>query len=181
MSGSLITYFDACSLAYQAEARFAGCVSMAADVGPMVDGLMSDGGRTSYTSDLAIHEFRSTLAKLVRSTEPHLKNLDAAWMWDSVTELMRRVRAGELTVVNTEPGVYPHASTLVDMAARDGLAFGLWDTVHLLNAVALSVEHKSVVDLVTADQGFKKFVDYRPHFSKAVNVLTLKDPSPGSR
>lgn len=181
MSTPKPTYYDACSLAYQAEGRPAGCVTMAADVGPMVDAMMADPNRVNYTSDLAIHEFRSTIAKLGRNPSQTTKHLDAAWMQASVTDLMERILSQQMTVMNTEPAAYPQASALVDMAARDGRAFGLWDTVHILNATALSVEIGECVDLVTADTGFERFLEYRPHFASAVSVVTLRDPHPESR
>ena len=128
------TYYDACSLAYQAENRAPGCTTMAAHVGPQVDALMADPLRSHYVSELGVLEFRNTLAKLCRSTTPESAALGTDWMSAAVTELMGRIARSEISVVRTEPRMYLHATSLVDLAARAGIAFGTWDTVHVLDA-----------------------------------------------
>jgi len=154
---------------------------MAAHVGPQVDALMADPLRSHYVSELGVLEFRNTLAKLCRSTTPESAALGTDWMSAAVTELMGRIARSEISVVRTEPRMYLHATSLVDLAARAGIAFGTWDTVHVLDAALLSRELGQPVELVTADKAFTKFTTHFVHFARFVQVVTLEDAGGASR
>ena len=175
-SARVLTYFDANVLVYRAQATVSSCPGMPSRVGPQVEALITDEGRQALTSDLGVLEFRNTLAKCCRNTQPTMRSFNAEWMSDAVTGLMVLIKDGTLEVLTTRPQASQQASALVDLAARNhGRAFGTWDTIHVITAAATARERGASVEIVTADKGFAKFFDMYPQFGKSVNVLQLED------
>lgn len=150
-------------------------------VGPLIEAYLLDTSRKAVVSDLGMLEFQNTLAKLVRNADPGHSGFDLEWLQAATTDVMDRIANDEVEVVVTPAKSYERAGALVTLATREhGRAFGSWDTIHILTAAEIGFERKTVVDLVTSDQGLAGFVDLYPQFGKYVNVIQVDDPGVAS-
>ena len=92
----------------------------------------------------------------------------------SFTNLMELVAEGEVEVVPVPPKAADRAMTLVTIATRDhNIAFRVGDVLHLLMAAARATRTGSVVDLITTDTDFERFISHFRDFRSHVNPVNL--------
>ena len=104
----------------------------------------------------------------------HIRDYDEDWAQRSFTNLMELVAEGEVEVVPVPPKAADRAMTLVTIATRDhNIAFRVGDALHLLTAAAWATRTGSVVDLITTDTDFERFISHFRDFRSHVNPVNL--------
>lgn len=158
----------------RAESKIANPTARNQTLGDIVEQIILDAGRQVIVSRIGIMEYRNNVAKDWRDTQN--PQFDKAWAQESIRDVMALVARHTILVADDPPRATQKACALVDLATREhGIAFKVWDAVHLFTALAVGHETGKPVEFVTTDKDFDRFVRVYPHFGRVVTVRNI-DP-----
>lgn len=173
MPDPVLCYFDTSAFMRWVEREVPTPSALNTTAGQEVADILSGSSRVGV-SELTLIEFRASVGKNVRRTEPENAQFTAEWATDARGMLMAQLAVDRIEIVPTPPRAAEHAMTLVDMAQDEfGHGLGAWDAIHLITACAWGVSEDSRVNLRTSDDDYDKFIALYPHFSKFVDVTDL--------
>jgi hypothetical protein len=169
-------YIDTCVIGCHAEGRASGAPAREVAIRSRLEAILASGIKLAV-SELGLIEYHDMLMKKVRDT--HTPIWDETWGLESLAATMALIRSGALTVISAPSNAPEQAIQLMVYATRKyGLAFKLWDAMHLVIATNWAYELGHPVELLTADHGFAKFVDTVPAFKQLVTLVDLNPPEP---
>ncbi len=168
------TYLDTCCLIRRAELSGPAPTVRTQHAGPPVVALLRQATASIATSQIGLAEFHDVVTTMWRNVNPPDDVYNETWCDNAIAETLRDVEARRLGILPLPPKVFEKAMTLVTMSTRQhGRKFRVWDAIHLITAVAWSVDQQTKVELWTTDGDFDGFVGVYPYFANHVKIVHL--------
>lgn len=170
-------YLDTSALVRRAELAAQAPTPRSLHAGRPVATLLAGTAHEVATSEVGRMEFHDVVTTMWRDSTPTGIQYDAQW-WERVTqEISNEISSGRLSIRNSPPRAFQRAMSNVTMATRQhNKKFRVWDAVHLITALAWSVDVGETVELWTTDGDFDGFMGLYPYFSKNLIIRNLDKP-----
>jgi hypothetical protein len=124
-------------------------------------------------SEHTLLEFSGVLTQRVGMGE--FPDCTEDWYERSFGAVMGAIANGDIEIVPVPPKAAEHAIVLRRIATRDyGIAFRVWDALHLITATGWADALQLSVELWTADSDFRRFLDHFSYFEAYVTLLLLR-------
>lgn len=168
------TYLDTCCFVRRAELSGPLPTARTQHAAPPVVALLEQAAAPIATSQVGLAEFHDVVTAMWRNTNPPDDVYTEIWCDHAMAETLADVETGRLSILPLPPKVFEKAMTLVTMSTREhGRKFRVWDAIHLITAVAWSVDLQTKVELWTTDGDFDGFVSVYPSYANHVQIVHL--------
>lgn len=120
-------------------------------------------------SEITISEYQSNLFDWVRDDSK--PDFDLGKADDCSNQLMRWIDEGRIEVLGQPPKLIEKALAYVRTAAAEkACSFRAWDAVHLFQACDWAKTIGAVVNIITNDRAFYRYINAFPEFSAHVRL-----------
>ena len=162
-------YSDTNPLLSWAEAQIPGADSRCKQIAVETKRIIETTGGNFSISEITLVEFHSNLFKWERDTgKPNFGSAEADLC---LIQIMDWIFHGHIQVIKLAPKLIEKAMAYVRLATRNGSCpLKAWDALHLAQANEWAHSLGVVVNIVTNDNVFEKFLKSFPEFTEYVKV-----------
>jgi hypothetical protein len=162
-------YFDANPLLRWAETQALGADKRCITIAGEVSRLITNSDNTNAISEVTIIEYQSNLFNWYRNSEKPQFDLGKAHY--CFNQLMVWIDQGRIEVLELPSKWAERALAYIRTAAMEQAgSLRSWDAAHLFQACDWAKETRALVNIVTNDPVFRKFIKVFPEFAAHVRI-----------
>jgi len=166
-------YFDANPLLRWAETQASGADTSCTKIAGEVNRLIANSDNINAISEVTIIEYQSTLFNWYRDSEKSQFDLEKAHY--CFNQLMVWIDQGRIEVLELPSKWIEKALAYIRTAAIEKAgSLRSWDAAHLFQACGWAKKTGAIVNIVTNDPAFYKFIKVLPEFAAHVKIYNPK-------